>query len=352
MPGLRFTLLALGVALACAAPPSNALNFGKAPGNAWIGQSLDLSVPLELDPDQSSDDLCPQAEVFYGDVRQDAGQVRVSVEPGARADSVTLRVRAATRVDEPVVTLNLRAGCSQKTSRRVVLLADYPVASNTDNRASPLITVPDSPPRPAPLKPAPRAPMLAPPQNDGIELTLASSLSLDSQALRQLSQRKRHARPADATEAASPLRLRPSTPQELQTRSAASGKARKPRLKLDPVDSLADRVAELESAKRDAAPASAPAPAGNPATAEAQRLETLQTELKNLLEQAAQNERAMAALRMRLERSEYDRGPVMLAYGLLGLIALTLLGVLLWWARRYLPPRPTKASPTATPPAP
>ncbi|MGI9133234.1 MAG: hypothetical protein ACR2I0_04715 [Rhodoferax sp.] len=102
----------------------SALTLGRARGAAWIGQTLDLSVAVQIDSGSSESALCADADVFYSESRQDPARVRVTQEPGAEPDSVLLRVVASAIVDEPVVTVYLRAGCLQKVTRKYVLLAD------------------------------------------------------------------------------------------------------------------------------------------------------------------------------------------------------------------------------------
>ena len=268
--------------LICSAPWSHALTIGKTRGAAWINQTLDISVPLELDADQRTTDLCAQVELFYGDTRQDAGLVRVTQDAAAHPDSIALHIRSTSRVDEPVVTLNLRLGCDQPTVHRIVLLADYP---NTITKTNTNTSATDSAAHPTPR---PRLPAV---NSEGIELTLSPSMSFDSLKLSSQSRKKK-------------------------LHSITSDKPRKARLKLDPIETLATT---------NASP---------PRSAEVQQLEALQIDLKSLIDQAAKNELAMAAMRARLERSESDRTPLVLFYSLLALLALTLLGAVLLWARR------------------
>jgi hypothetical protein len=40
-----------------------------------LGEGLRMTVPLDLEAGEDTDDGCPQAEVYYGDARVEAGQV-------------------------------------------------------------------------------------------------------------------------------------------------------------------------------------------------------------------------------------------------------------------------------------
>jgi hypothetical protein len=107
----------------------SALSLGELRGAAWVGQALDLRVTVQLDEPVNSDLSCFEAEVIYGEFPQPPGRVRVSLEPSSQAASTTLRIQSSNPVNEPVVTVNLKAGCAAKTARRYVLLADVPVST-------------------------------------------------------------------------------------------------------------------------------------------------------------------------------------------------------------------------------
>ena len=117
-------LWVLGAALVCVATTSAALSLGRVRGAVLLGQPLSLTVAVQADSTDPAVDLCFDADVFYGDSRQDAGQITVApirLESGALS---AVRVSVAVPVDEPIVTMYLRSGCSQKTSRKYVLLSD------------------------------------------------------------------------------------------------------------------------------------------------------------------------------------------------------------------------------------
>jgi hypothetical protein len=94
------------------------------------------------------------------------------------------------------------------------------------------------------------------------------------------------------------------------------------RLKLDPLEVLSDRVATLESST-----ASAPAAQAARDSREAERLQTLENSVKNLLAVATRNEASMADLRARLQEAEADRYWNPLVYALAALLLVSLAGV-------------------------
>lgn len=98
--------------------------MGRARGVAILGRPFDVSVPVQLDSQEDAAAQCFEADVFYGESRQSGNIVTVMPGGGGQAQSVTVRVAANASVNEPVVTVYLRAVCGQKSSRSYVLLAD------------------------------------------------------------------------------------------------------------------------------------------------------------------------------------------------------------------------------------
>ena len=152
------------------APPSAlALGFGNSTPAATLGQPLDFTVSLRLEPGETVEAECVRAEVSIGDVPLAPGGVGaslVSESGGMRA----VRVRTLQRIDEPVVSVQVSVGCSQTLSRRFVVFADPPVAS------SPPVVVPVA--APATASAASAVPASQPPvaqSNPGRALAAASA---------------------------------------------------------------------------------------------------------------------------------------------------------------------------------
>lgn len=116
--------VAVSVALLSWPLVSDAMSLGRSRGAAVLGRSLDISVLVSLEPQEEVPEAgCFNAELFYGDNRVSGA----SVTPLRTSPTeLTLRVRASAPVDEPFVTLYMRASCSQSVSRRYVLLSDAP----------------------------------------------------------------------------------------------------------------------------------------------------------------------------------------------------------------------------------
>lgn len=108
-----------------AAANSMAMSLGRHSGAVLIGRPLDLAVQAVFDAQQDLSSLCVDADVFYADSRVDKARVRVTAEKAVLGgQDAVIRIRAASLVDEPVVSIYLRVGCQTKTERRYVVLAD------------------------------------------------------------------------------------------------------------------------------------------------------------------------------------------------------------------------------------
>jgi hypothetical protein len=322
--GMRIKAVTLGFVLAGTALGSAALTLGRARGAAWIGQPFEVLVPVQLDPGQSGADLCAEADVFHGDSRQDSGKVTVQVQPSDQPETFNLKVSSLSLVDEPVVTIYLRAGCVQKLSRKYVLLADFPSdgAAPLSRSATPAVPqVPLLVPTEGPTKAA------ATPADASGAAAVSQPTKLPPSAERRVNKPNQKisvqqtAKPAVADVPKEPAPAKPEKPVEPLAQSD------KPRLRLDPIDSLSDRIKMLESSTTDNTQQ-------DDATRDSQRMQSLQNDLKALLDQAVKNEASLAAMRERLERAESDRVPVAVVYGL-GAVALLCLGALAFmWGKR------------------
>lgn len=308
---LKLKTKVVGGVLLCAAFSSAALTVGRVRGAAWLGQPLDLSIPVHYDEADSPAALCFEAEVFHADTRQDPGRVRVTVENSPQPQEAQVRIQSSVLVDEPVVTIYLRVGCASKTTRRYVLLSEIP-GELVVSPPLPLVSTVSTPPVPA-----------------------AASESLASKEVTS-SERARPAAPA-ALPVATPRprpRAKAVSPEkapsardpaaELAKRKAEAGD--KPRLKLESLELLAQRVAQLETSS-----AAVPPPEPPP---QAQRLQKLESNVQSLLALAAKNEQNLTALRDKLQIAESERYDNGLVYGLGALLLASLTAVAYLWRRQ------------------
>lgn len=296
----------LGLTLLVTTLSSEALTLGRVRGAAWIGQPLEVTIPVQLGPEEDADTLCFEAEVFHSDVRQEARRVRVSVEAAAQPQSIQVRVRSTALVDEPVVTLYLRTGCGQKTSRRYVLLAD--VASETTPLALPAAA------SPAMVRAVPviaPAPVVAP-----VTTELAPVEAEPAVKVRKV----RVAKPPVSKTAETTTRPDPAVAKKKASRPNGQ-----PRLKLDPLEFLSDRIANLDDFMTFE-------PSADSLRSQ-QRMQTLEQAVKDGQLLAARNETSLTDLKVRLQQAESQRFPVGVLYGLMALVLASLAAVAFLWNR-------------------
>lgn len=321
-PTRTAVLLLLG-GWACA---GSAQSLGTAAVDPLMGRPLEMTVPARFD----GTDECVHADVFYGETRLAANRVRASVV-GPR-EQRRIRVEADAPVDEPVVTVSLRAGCRNTVTRNYTLLPDYPseaLLAAADARSAMASAVPAvplkmakaaaTPPRRAPDARAPAA------GGGGTQVVAAA----------------RSGKPA-------PRALRP------EVVAAAGHRLRLEPIDLPPVQAL--RVStSLAQPQGDAAARATAALMWQAINADPQellrasvRLQRLEQDLALLRQSTGQAHAEMAALRRQLEQARpWHASPALLQ--VLGLLVLAAAGAagLLWYRTRgsrmargdwYLPP--------------
>ena len=340
---LRHTLI--GTTLLLAAIGSQALSLGRVRGTAVLGQPLDLAFEVRLDSPDDSSAPCVSADILHGETRIDAGKTRFSVEPGAQPQDVVIRLRSSATVEEPIVTVMLRVGCHQNTTRRYDLLADFPIESRAtvpplNASQVPMPAVAAAPVAP-PVAAAQERPVTAPP---AAPVARAEAPSAPRIAPPAASVSRPAARPAAPRP---PKASAPAAPQR------AAEPPSRPRLKLEAVEVPPERDGTLKRSQELAATppadtASAPAQRAEAAAlwqalnaqpqdvmAQAKRLEELEAANKSLREQAARNEARFNEIQARLQRMEEQRYANGVTYALVALVALLgLLAAWLWAKRR------------------
>lgn len=163
LPPLGLVLSALS--LLVAATTAQAIGFGRPPAQVALGSPLNFALPLRVEPDESFDPSCVQAEAHFGEQRIGADRLRWRVEPGADANERVLRVISLVAVDEPVVTVQVTNTCGTRLTRRFTAFADPPnlaaeppMADVATARAAPVPRAPlPRPAQPAVPRAAPRA---------------------------------------------------------------------------------------------------------------------------------------------------------------------------------------------------
>lgn len=316
----KFIFAIFGVAVFCVAAGSSALTLGRARGAVLLGQPLKLTVPIQLESGEGPSALCFDADVFYGDSKQDASRVGVTSDVSPQSQLANLYVSALANVDEPVVTVYLRAGCAGKTSRRYVLLADLvtelapqPIDASVPIRSLPTVAA------------------------TGTQAKAADAL--------QTGRSKPATRRVSPTGAGLESEQTPATNSKpgVSTRTASSSR---PRLKLAPVDLTIDRdptlklsnellLGDLEDLQKRAQAValwqSLNATPQDVLSAQGRR-QALESDLKGLNDVTAKNRQILEELTRRLDKAETERYSNPLVYGLLAALCAFGLGWVYVWS--------------------
>lgn len=314
----------VGLALLCVAFGSAALTLGRARGAVLIGQPLDVAVQVQLDAGEDVSALCFEADVFHADTRQDGNQVRLQIDADPQNHMAKVRILSSALVDEPVVTLYLRSGCGQKTTRRYVLLAD--LASEATAVSVPML-VPAA--VPAAVKPVLTAPRLASakPSSRASAGPLAAAASAPKAktvaVLKAVAGRAADGQQPEVKVALSSARPAPS---DAKTKAKAGRPLGQSRLKLDPLEVLSDRIANLDSFMSFAP--------SEDALLNIKKVQTLEADVKALRASALKSEASLADFKARLQKAEADRFPGVAIYGLVGLVLACLAAVAWLWSRQ------------------
>ena len=295
MSNIRLSRCLIVTVLMVMTGTSPALTIGRHQGVAALGRPLDLQVPVGLDSGMDPSDLCPEVEVSYGEIR--LGPRLVDVQTSGSGESVRVRIRVAQVLDEPFAAVQLRIGCSQKLSRRFVLLAEAPAGEEPTVISASAAPVADEP---ALASPAPSAAALG---------AALPPISLE---------------PSNAARPGTPA-LRPRTVRPEATQS---------RLQLDPLAIRSQGAASAGipavSVVSPISAASAPAPTpGGSSPAVIGQVQALEDEVRKLQEALVRSESAAAQLRTRVEERERFDNPLVYALAL-GCALLMALAGLAW----------------------
>jgi hypothetical protein len=327
---------------------AQALGLGRLQGTALIGRPLEVSVQIQTDPGEDSAALCLDVEVFHADARQDQRLVRLTLDAVPAGQIATARIVSLTLVDEPVVTVLLRAGCAQKTTRRYVLLADPPVEvlAPVVPLVAPAALVEPAVPvavaaTPTPVANGPAAGFNSQPLAPaGAAAPATPRVGGPNGSTATVAQPQPAATPSSAPAAPKPA---PASAADMPARPAPPAG---PRLTLSPAVPRADRVdkpvgvapaAALAPASAAAVAASASASAAaaaEDATAlAAQKIQALERDMKAALARSARLETSLTEMKSRLQQTESERVPMELIYGLVALVLASLLAVASLWRR-------------------
>jgi len=337
---------ALGCLLLLITSTSLAVSLGPVRGAALVGRTLELSVLARLDPGDDPNALCSDVELAYSDTRIDSRKISVRSSATGEPGQALIRVTSSAIVDEPVVNIYLQVGCSERNSRRYVLLADLPLPSAERQLGSVFSagvggesTLPSGLAARDPLEAAGAVGALS-----GASSSVSDRSSASPLALRL---RRQSGVVLPAAEGAYGLdsftRPRPtaggSLSQSLRLGEAAARKPGTPRLQLDSADLAAESMpilksfSELQSLPSDSDPRRSEFAAlwralnlrPDEVVRDAQRLDELQAQARSLREVNSNNQAELGLTREQLKKSEVGRYANPLVYALLALLAGLLL---------------------------
>ena len=326
----------LGVLLVSMASGSMALTIGRPNGTVVLGQPLALSFDVKLDTEDNADSACVEVEVVQGDTRVDPSRVRVSTS--AQGQNARVLVKTTSPVEEPVVSVNVRAGCTQRVSRHYEFLSEFP--GDTRALASSVVAAPVSVANLPPAVPDAASADRPAARNQRVAASGGNVLSGAVPAAPRTPRAERPVRPRDRTTASRVARP-PSA-----AKPAATAAAPRPRLQLDAANSQALPVgdaglkssAELSlpvaSAPADRASAAAQWRAMNTQAGDAPdpgRLTALEASVQALQAASARDRASLTELQSQLRQAQDERYANALVYTLVGLLLAALaLAAYLW----------------------
>jgi pilus assembly protein FimV len=311
-------LMCLAGFMSVMSPQASALGLGAGPQSVTLGQPLDISINARLEPGETLPPECVQAEVLVGDQRP--LPATVSTRLAASGNSAVIRISTTAVVDEPVVTVQLQAGCGARVSRRYVALADPGVTA-----MQPVVTAPAAPPasalptvesvleRPAPTALPAATAGSEPAASDTAARSRAATLRAapprERTVRRTRAQVRAEARAAARSERAAPrAQARAANPATAAAAPVARSEGA-PRLRLEsaeapsaappPSTAVIEQAFEAVSQAASAARASAAA-----ASAAAEKIAALERNLERSRAEAKTTQSEVERLRLQLNRPQ------------------------------------------------
>ncbi len=326
-----------GCILLSTALSSSAVTLGRHSGAAMVGRPLDVRVQVLLAPGEDLTNLCIQTDVFYGDTQVSPNLVRTLPQRTAPDVESSVRVQSSLPVNEPFVTLYVKAGCGTQFTRRFVLLADLvnePLSADAQPAARPAAAA-------AASVEASVLPRVAGAPGTSSAPTSAGAASTTNSGSSQ-------PRPSTPARADVPGPKPPSVVRRAPSKPPAAPAV--PRLQLDPIDlstgierdptlKLSPLLLSEPSSSEETRAAAAQLWKSINASPEdvlrdAQKLAALESEVAQLREAQTRSRAALGELNTQLEQSQAQRFQNWLVYLLGGSLLLALLAVLLVWRRR------------------
>ncbi len=333
---------ALGCALLFLAASAQAFGFGRGSSPTVLGQALNFTAVVRVEPDEALAPECVAAEVMLGENRVPAPALTVAIEPGNSAGERLVRVTSTQIVDEPVVTVTITLGCAQRISRKFVAFIDPPSVSLAQSSI-----VESTSAEPSRAQPAASAPAPSP-----VTVAAAAPAAPASAAVLPVRKAEIVRRPRPPAAAAAPgvvaaaaPAARPRSP-EVATSGAARVAPRPPgpRLQLEPSAPVAGRAASAAPGSAEALASAAQRVDSTVAllteqsemlAKERARLMALEESLTRLRAESQATQASLATLQTRLKAAESQRYSNPLVYVLAwGSALLAVALVAMFWRQR------------------
>lgn len=313
-------LVTLCAGAACVA---QAFTLGDLRGSAVIGRALDVSVRVQGGAGEEVSAACVGADVYFADARQATPVVTVEAGPDNQS---TVRIQLSAIVNEPVVTVLMRATCGSSSLRRYVLLADFPQLS-MPVAPVPVVSVDALTKTTLPQANSgaePHTVLVLPTRAEPVPITPATSKAVPANLQATVPKEPSTPRAVKPAKASNRVESAPSVISK--TTSKLVRPAGKSVLKLDPLDILSDRIDSLDSVMLFAPT--------EDALRHTQEISTLQGDVKKLRDLAAKNDARLADLQTKLQQAQEQQLSPVLWYALTGLVLLCL-GALAWlWQKQ------------------
>ncbi len=120
---LRPWMVAVGLA-AQFVTPAQALMIGAPQTRAELGRTLQMTIPVHLDAQESLPLSCVQAQAQSGEFGGGVGALAITSKPSA--DGLTLLLRSQQALREPILIVRLHLACQYQRTQVYTLLVDPP----------------------------------------------------------------------------------------------------------------------------------------------------------------------------------------------------------------------------------
>ncbi len=332
----KSAVFVVGAVMAVYSQCGFAVGFGRSSHSTTLGQALEMVVPVTADSTEQLTNDCLSAEVLVGDTRLHPSAVRSRLEWIGESGMRVLRVSTSARIDEPVVTVTVAAGCPPRLTRQFILFIDPPAAGVDSVAGVPLVSpeIAQAATVAAVSPGSEAAPSVAPAATNSEGPTLRRAQVTGAERLRP----KRVRAPVPSSVAASgeetvALSGKPSVLKPVRVTKPAARLHLEPDARPLPVVPVAASVPELM-----ASAASAAELAASEAEAVAQRqraaLETLQKQMESVQAQAETARKSIAQMQSSLRESQESSNWWLLVASVLAAVVVALAAWVVWLLRQ------------------